>query len=192
PTIYGRREPLKKMTNGRGLGDAYRVAMNRIEAQGGAKSKLGMDTLMWVSRSERPMTADELCHALGVQIGSTDFNPESVPSIQTLLASCLGLVTVDQTGSTVRLVHFTLQEYLDSNSEIFRNPYAMMAEICLTYLKYDCVNKLSPTLNFAPSTTPFLEYASTYWGPYARNETTEGVKLLALPLLTSFDSHISA
>ena len=84
------------MTNGFGLGNAYRVALDRIEAQGGAKSRLGMATLMWISRSERPMTEDELCHALGVQIGSTDLNPQTIPPIQTLLASCHGLVTVDK------------------------------------------------------------------------------------------------
>src|SRR5437588_3692675 len=180
------------MTNGLRLGSAYRVALDRMEAQGGAKSRLGMATLMWISRSDRPMTADELCHALGVQTGSPDLNPETIPPIQTLLVSCHGLVTVDKVGSTVRLVHLTLQEYLDGHLEIFRNPYATMAEVCLTYLNYDCVNILSPTLGCAPPTTPFLEYSSRYWGPYARNETTEEVKSLALSLLLNFDSHISA
>src|SRR5437868_4774077 len=165
------------MTNGLGVGNAYRGALDRIETQGGAKSRLGMATLMWVSRSQRPMTADELCHALGVQIGSTNLNYESVPSIQTLLASCLGLITVDKVKSNVRLVHFTLQEYLDSHSEIFRNPFATMAEVCLTYLNYDIVDLVSSSLDLATLVAPFLEYASTYWGPYARNETTESVIL---------------
>jgi len=191
-TIYDRREQLKRMTNGQGLGDAYGVALDRIKAQGTGKSRLGMAALMWISRSERPMSSDELCHALGIQIGSTDPNPDGIPSIQTLLASCLGLVTVDKGGSAVRLVHFTLQEYLNSCPEVFQNPYAVMAQACLTYLNFECVRKLPPSLNPDPQEHPFLNYASSYWGYYARNDTTGRVKTLALRLLDKFDSHISA
>ena len=191
-TIYDRRERLKRMTSGQGLNDAYSVMLDRIKGQTGGKSKLGMAALMWISRSEQPMSADELCHALGVHIRSTDPNPDSIPSIQTLLASCLGLVTVDEEKSKVRLVHLTLQEYLNSCSDIFQNPYAVMAEVCLTYLNFDCIRKLPSTLDAAPHKYPFLEHASCYWGHYARNQTTDGVKSLALQLLDGFDSHISA
>ena len=191
-TVYQRRERLKRMTNGRDLGDAYHATLERIKAQSWGKSRLGMAALMWISRSVRPMRAEELCHALGVQIGSTNPNPDNIPSIRTLLASCLGLVIVDREEPTVRLVHFTLQEYLNSRSEMFQSPYAVMAEVCLTYLNFDCIKSLPPTLDAAPQENPFLQYASSYWGHYARNETTDGVKSLALQLLDGFDSHISA
>jgi len=191
-TIYDRREQLKRMTSGGGLNDAYDVTLDRIRGPTVGKSKLGIGALMWISRSERPMSADELCHALGVQIGSTDPNPDSIPSIQTVLASCLGLVTVDKEESKVRLVHFTLQEYLNSCSNIFRNLYAVMAEVCLTYLNFECIRKLPLTLDAAPYKYPFLQHASCYWGHYARNQTMEGVISLALQLLDRFDSQISA
>ena len=48
------------MTNEFGLGNAYRVAFGRIEAQGGAKSRLGMATLMWISQSEWQVTMEEI------------------------------------------------------------------------------------------------------------------------------------
>jgi len=191
-TVYQRREQLKRMINGRGLGDAYSVTLDRIKVQGEGKSRLGIAALMWISRSERPMGAEELCHALGVQIGSTDTNVDNIPSIQTLLASYLGLVTVDNEGSSLRLVHFTLQEYLNSRSDVFRNPYAVMAEVCLTYLNFNRIRELPPTLDNAPQNHPFLEHASCYWGHYVRNRTTEGVKSLALRLLDEFNCHISA
>ena len=190
-TIYQRREQLKRMTNGGSLGNTYGVTLDRIRQSGG-KSRLAMAALMWISHSERPMSADELCQALGVQTGSTVPNPDNIPSIESLLASCLGLVIVDKEESTVRLVHFTCQEYLNSRSEMFQNPYAVMAEICLTYLNFDCIRELSPTLDAAPQEYPFLKHASSCWGHYARNKTTECVKSLALQLLDRFDSHISA
>ena len=190
-TIHDRREKLKRMTSGRGLNDVYRVALERIKGQPVGKSKLGMAALMWISRSERPMSANELCDALGVQIGSTDHNPDSIPSMQTLLASCLGLVAVDQAGSVVRLVHFTLQEYLYSCSEIFQNAYSVMAQVCLVYINFDCIKRLPPFEFTATRTYPFLRHASCYWGHYARNGTTESVKSLALQFFDGFDGHIS-
>ena len=150
-----------------------------------------MDTLMWISRSERPMTTEELCAALGVEIGSNDINSSNIPPIEALLASCLGLVTVDE-RSRVRFLHFTFQEYLNGHPEYFENPCSVIAEVCLTYLNYDSVNKLSPTLRRAPKEAPLLQYASNYWGLFARNGMTEGVKSLALQLLNDFDRHISA
>jgi len=45
-TIHQRREQLRRMTNGRGLGDAYLQTLDRIKEQGGGKSKLGIAALM--------------------------------------------------------------------------------------------------------------------------------------------------
>jgi len=69
-------------------GDAYGATLDRIEGQGGKKARLGMATLMWISHSERPLEADELCYALAVEIGSPNLNPGNIPSIETLLACC--------------------------------------------------------------------------------------------------------
>ena len=57
------------MTDGFGLGDAYSATLGRIKRLGGEKARLGMATLMWISHAERPLKADELCHALAVEIG---------------------------------------------------------------------------------------------------------------------------
>ncbi|RPB02913.1 hypothetical protein L873DRAFT_1801487, partial [Choiromyces venosus 120613-1] len=181
-TIHKRREQLKKITSGGlGLDDAYRETLSRMAKRGG-QSKLGMDALMWISRSERPMTSKELCFALGVEIGSQDVNSQNIPDIKTVLASCLGLVTVDE-RSTLRLVHFTFQEYLNSHPDYFGNAYTTLTEICLTYLNHDSVNEISVDHTSAPKGAPFLEYASTYWGFFVTHGMTEGVKSLVLQLL---------
>jgi len=162
-TIHKRRERLKLMTSGLGLDDAYDATLDRIKGQSKGKSALGMATLMWISRSQCPMHIGELCEALGVEIGTKDMEWDNIPSEKTLLASCLGLVTVDE-SSIVRLVHFTLQEYFNSHFEHFNKPQEEMAEVCLTYLNFDSVNKISDSLNRAPAKTRFLQYASSYWG----------------------------
>jgi len=191
-TIRQRRKKLDEMTHGNGLGDAYTATLTRLKAQKGDKSALGLKVLMWVLYSERPLKAQELCHALGVEIGSVDPDPENVPALRTLVASCLGLVTVETSSSTVRLVHFTLQEHLSRDPTLFHSSHSTMAEVCLTYLNFRCVRDLLPTLYWAPATTPLLEYASIYWGSHTRKGMTENIKTLALRLLDRFDEHISA
>jgi len=147
---------------------------------------------MWLSHSERPLRADELCHALGVEIGPTDLNSQNIPAIETLLGCSLGLVTVEASLYTVRLVHYTLQEYLSNNTDIFHSPHSMIVEVCLTYLNFRSVRDLPPILDRSPSPTSLLEYASCYWGTHARREITESANALALRVLDGFDKHVSS
>ena len=191
-TIYKRRKRLEEITKGKGLGDAYAATLTRIKSQNGSKSRLGMEALMWISHSERPLKAIELCQALGVEKGDTDQNVGSVPAIETVLRCSLGLVTVEASSSTVRLVHFTLQEHLSNASSLFHSPHSMMAETCLTFLNFRCIRDLSTTLNSPPIVAPFLGYASCFWGIHARKELSARVKLLALKLLDGYDRHISS
>jgi len=147
---------------------------------------------MWVSHAERPLHVDELCHALGVEDGSIDLNIQNIPAIETLLACSLGLVTVEKSSSTIRLVHYTLQEFLSHSPNLFVKPNSMIAEVCLTYLNFRYIRGLSPTVYSAPPAIPFLTYASCYWGAHARRETTESVKTLALQLLSAYENHVSS
>jgi len=194
-TIAERRKKLEEMRRGNGLSDAYTATLTRLRAQPGNKSILGLKVLMWVLNSQRPLGVEELRHALGVEIGSVDLDPKNVPTLRTILSSCLGLVTVEASSQTFRLVHFTLQEHFTSDPTLFNNfynPHATIAEVCLTYLNFGSITTLSPSLREAPSTIPFVDYASCYWGEHTRREMTENVKVLALRLLDRFDEHISA
>jgi len=191
-TIRQRRKKLDEVKRGNGLSDAYTATLTRLKTQERGRSTLGLKVLTWVLYSERPLREEELCHALGVEMGSVDLDPENVPALRILLASCLGLVTVEESSSTVRLVHSTLQEHLSRNPTLLRNPHSTIAEVCLTYLNFGKVRGLSPNPSSDPTTMPLLEYASYYWGEHTRKGMTENVQLLALKLLDRFDEHISA
>ena len=191
-TIYRRRERLRKTRDGLGLGDAYCVTIERAEAQGEGSWRLAMEALMWISHAERSLMVDELRHALAVELGSTNFNAENVPSMSTLISCCQGLITVDKEASAVRLIHSTLKEYLSTRPDLFSRPHSTMAEVCLTYLN----SKKLKALSTAPSPhildTPFLRYCSRHWGGHARRELSDFARSLALHLLQEYDSHISA
>ena len=196
------------MTNGLELGDVYGATIERIKAQDGDKSRLGMEALMWISHAERPLRAGELFHALAVQLGSTDFDVGNIPSMSTLLDCCQGLITVDKEASTVRLIHFTLQEYLSTHPDIFSKSHSAIAEICLTYLNSQSVKALSTNLfpdaqnvgyhsiswrstSSLIQNALFLEYCSVYWGVHAKRELSGCGRSLALGLLKEDYGQIS-
>ena len=180
------------MKNCLDLGGAYGATLGRIKAQGGEKARLGMATLMWVSHSRRPLQVHELCHAIAIRIGSTNHNSDDIPTLSTLINCCQGLVTLEKSGSTIRLIHFTLQEYLRVHPDLFNRAHSTMAETCLTYLNFQDIKDVSVGPPSDPRDTPFLEYSSLYWGTHMRMELSDCSNTLALQLLDRFDSHISA
>jgi len=150
------------MANGLELADVYGTTIERIKGQAGDKSRLGMTALVWISHAERQLQVDELWDALEVQLGSTDFDASDIPSVSTLVKCCQGLITVDKEASTVRLIHFTLQEYLCAHPDIFAKPHSAIAEICLTYLNSKLVKALLAAHSLDTQITPFLKYCSVY------------------------------
>ena len=179
------------MSDGLGLGDVYGTTIERIMAQDRDKARLAMAALMWISHAERPLEADELCHALIVELGSKDFNAGNIPSITTLVGYSQGLITVDKDTSTVRLIHLTVKEYLSARSDIFNRAHAAMAETCLTLLNSTQVRALSADPSAVPYDKPFLRYSSVYWGVHAKRELSNRARSLALELFQEYDSHNS-
>ena len=190
-TAYGRRKKLETIAQGLDLKDVYGATLQRIKEQGGEKARLGMRALLWISHSERLLQLDELFHALAVEIGSMDLDAKRIPSVETLLSCCLGLVVVDREASTVRLIHYTLQEYLYTCPDLFGATHSIMAETCLTYLNFQTIKEIPAALLTLPQSTPFLKYSSLYWGAHARREASKSVVSLALKLFSQIESHIS-
>ena len=190
-TIHRRRQKLSAMTDSLGLGGAYDATLGRITGQGREKARLGIAALMWISHAERPLKADELCHALAVEIGSPNLNIDNVPSIGTLLASCQGLVMVEKEASTVRLIHLTLQECLRANLDLFGAAHSTMAETCLIHLNSQQVKAFSISPFPDLQDTLFVEYSSLYWGVHAKRDFSDCAKQLALKLFDSYNCHIS-
>ena len=191
-TIRQKRQALDRMANGLGLQEAYNTTLDRIRQLDGEKSRLGMAALMLVLRCERPLRSEELCHALGVDLVVEEFTTDNVPSVRTVLACTLGLITIDKNASTVRLLHLTLQEYLGASPTLFETPQSMMAEICLAYLNSPSARRPLPDLYQALEELPFLEYATHFWATHAAREVTEQVKSRAVRLLDGYESHVSA
>ncbi len=82
---------------------------------------------------------------------------------------------MDEQTSTVRLVHKSLQDYLDTRSDLFDSRYDTLAETCLTYLMFQSVithskavaNKVEAPKD-ALHDLALVEYAACHWGHHLR------------------------
>jgi len=157
----------------------------------GGGTKLAMAALMWICHAERPLRIDELRQALAVEIGSTDFDSENAPSVGALLGCCQGLITVDKEASTVRLIHYTVQEYLCAHPDLFNQPHSVIAESCLTYLNSPQVKNHSSHTSPDYQTMPFVKHSSRYWGTHANRELSDQARALGLRLLSQYEGHPS-
>lgn len=114
------------------------LAMEHIklqDSQSPTRANRAMRTLMWLSHSRRPLTIYELQHALATKTGNAQFYPGNLVNTVLLAESCLGLVTVDEETSTVRLVHSSVNDYLQEHSEeLFSCGHGRLAIDCLNYL----------------------------------------------------------
>ena len=178
-------------TTGLDLDNVYAQTLRRIKEQKGVKSRFGIEVLMWVSHAERPLRIDELCHALAVEMGATDIDLENIRPQDIVLGGCLGLAMVDKETSTVRLIHYSLQEYL-SRPGALPDAHRTLSQTCLTYLNYDQVKRLRADNVSNLGDMRFLEYSSLHWGSHAKIELSDYAKSLALELLPRYDSHISS
>ena len=191
-SLARRKKMLRKVAmTGVDLDSVYTQTLQRIKEQKGDRSRLGMEVLMWVSHAERPLGIDELRHALAVEMDSTDLDPENIRPQDTVLGSCLGLAVIDAETSTVRLIHYTLQEYL-SRPGILPDVHNVLAQSCLAYLNYKQVKGLPANKVPNLEDMPFLEYSSLYWGRHAKVKLSDRAKYLALELLNRAGNHISS
>ena len=190
PTAGEMEEALEAMP--RNLHEAFKETIVRIQRQPDGRKRLGMNTLMWISHAKSPLNVQDLSIALAIRSGQTSLNPRYCPSQKAMVECCLGLVTVDEETSRIRLVHYSVQEYFqDQKQEMFPFGEDHIAEMCLTYLFFDSFSRgCSETetgIIARMKQYPFLEYAGSYWGHHVRHSQSDRVEKLAFDFLHSKD-----
>ena len=153
------------------LDEAFHGTIIRVTEQSPELFKKAAKIMAWIHLAERSLTVSELLSSLAIRDSDASFNPRGIPIRETLLNCCHGLAVVDQETSTVRLVHYSLQEYLSRQDRILGFTkvewHMKMAHTCLTFLKFPSV-----TAGEAPeqngSTVTLLSYAATQWGHHLR------------------------
>ena len=114
----------------------YDDMMIRIEAQNSRRATLAKRALFWVIYALRPLTTEELQHALSVEQGDSAFDKDGISRIEVLLSTCACFLEVQ--NNTLVLVHYTAREYFRNRGEgLFPAAHANIATTCLTYLLFD-------------------------------------------------------
>ena len=80
-------------TGKEGLDKAYEDTVNRIENQRQGIRELAKKMLFWIVFAKRPLTTEELRHALAVESGRRSLDIRNLYLIEDMVSSCAGLVT---------------------------------------------------------------------------------------------------
>ena len=100
-TAWDIRKALENLP--REVNDTYDEAMKRIQSQSGVDRKLAERILSWITYSRRPLTYQELQHALAVTPQMTDMITEALVDKCRLIDICAGLVVIDNQSHIIRL-----------------------------------------------------------------------------------------
>ena len=187
------------------LGQAFENTIQRIEDEPRNRRRVATEALMWVSHARRPLRVDELCHALATKLGDTELDQDDLLPPRAIVESCSGLLVLDDESSTIRLVHYTLKDFLHSRgAQLLRQEETHITQVLITYL---CFNEVSDSttketqkgnkgsdnddelLICLPS---FLEYAATNWGHHAKISKSSEINELALAFLENAPKLASA
>ncbi|KAJ5185641.1 NACHT nucleoside triphosphatase [Penicillium cf. griseofulvum] len=130
--------------------------------------------------STRPLTVKELIHAHAVNLGEPPYlDYGSFYEQHDLVDICLGLIEIvatehykGQSHLTVRIAHFSVQEYLQSDRILHQNSRGFaiqtaaanteMAQICLVYILEPGLSRVVLEAT-QPTAFPLAHFAARYW-----------------------------
>jgi ankyrin repeat protein len=173
------------------LSEAFGETISRIQGLPASRSRIGMETLMYLAHAVRLLDIGELSELLAIHSGNyRGNNAKYRPSESMILQCCQGLITIDPTTLEVRVAHHSIQEFLLSNSNVlFPRATARFAVSCLRCLMSEDLRagpwETKDEIELRLDDHPFSEYASWFWGKYAK-ETEQDPEVHAA--LTDFFS----
>ena len=170
------------------LDGTYTQAVQRIEVQDEGAREPARRLITWITYAKRELTIREVQHALAV--GSDpdmkDFDDEFLLDVDILTSICAGLVIVDQASKTIRLIHYTTQEYFLRTS-MFPKERQGIAATCISYLSFDAF-KSGPcstveAIDDRIQRYPLYDYVTRNWGYHYSEAAEEGLGRKVLDLL---------
>ncbi|KAF5548267.1 ankyrin protein [Fusarium mexicanum] len=183
-TLKKMKDALSNLSSGPKAYDiAYKKAMERITGQDQDSKELAMHVLSWITCARRVLKTSELQHAWAVEENAVTLDKENLPQIDDMISVCSGLVTVDTESGTIRLVHYTTQEYLDrTRDEWFPIVEREITMTCIRYLSFDVFKggfcKIQEEYEERLMRNPFYDYAYHNWGHHALMASMDGDQII--------------
>lgn len=147
----------------RPLDPTYDRAMEKLRSQPKNCVQLALNILSWLVKARRILNVEELRVAVSVMPGQYELDEWDLPDRTILTDVCAGLVRIDDKTDTIRLVHYTTQEYL--KKEIPKDADFYIAMACTTYLSFNVFagGTARNTKSRLGKSYPFLVYAARYF-----------------------------
>ncbi|KAF8417666.1 ankyrin repeat-containing domain protein [Tirmania nivea] len=148
----------------KGLTGVYDEIMNSIKSPG-CNFSLAKNALQWMLVSKCPLRPRELVVAAQLSPSTSGdsslLSGESMLAVELLIQSCEGLLLLDTRLDVVRFSHLSVQEYLETNNQIWDisniDMQLFVSESCLWTLQYSSLN------------SPLYDYAASYWFKHCRS-----------------------
>ena len=174
-----------------GLDAIYEDKLKRITNQKKANAKLARQALYWITSAHRPLSFEELQHALATTADDSTIDPNELTSEEDLIIYTIGLVTVGFENREVR-IHRTFHEYLQQHRDKwFPNAETDIALTLLTYMNFDDFALPIDDTHYGDlkgrlEQFPLLSYASQYWGEHVPQVCSEPkIQELCIKILSS-------
>jgi hypothetical protein len=175
------------------ISESYARTIERVSQQPEDFKRLAYHMLLWLSQARRPLLCLELSQAVAVEVGDVYLDKDNMPEEEIMTQVCMGLVVVDRDTSVIRLVHFSMQEYLQKHFESSSNARLIFAEkdmivkTCLTILLFDEFGKghcqSDPEFELRIQEYPIFLYAALNWAYHTGSEMSNESRKLALRFL---------
>ncbi|KAL7907265.1 purine and uridine phosphorylase [Trichoderma velutinum] len=162
------------------LDEAYHKAMERIHRQKGNLPKDAMIILAWIVNSKRPLAINDLQLLLAIDVEGLTINEDHFPTAEHILQACAPLVVIESGTQTVRLVHYTAQEYFERSS----NPWMeksqiIIANICLSYLSFSKIRSVFALsgVDYEDDEEILYKYVIEFWGHHTTEALAQGFEV---------------
>lgn len=148
------------------LNETFGDAIDRIKSQSQEYWQLARKVISWIFYAKRPLKIFELREILAVEPEDTKFDPSGLHEEDIILEVCCGLVSIDEQDKTIRLVHYSLQEYLITCWHgHWPEAEEIVAASCIAYLTLEDVS-IHLYEYKEPAHCQFLSYALQYWAEH--------------------------
>ena len=149
----------------------YEQALHRLQSQAEEDVELAELVLFWVVCARRPLTVLELqqMYAMATLPEGETLEEDDLPDGDILTSVCGGLIVGSAEPNSIRLVHYTAQQYFE---RVYEDRLPMersrITRIALAYLRLPNfsggVRETDDSMSDALRRYPFLTYAAHYWG----------------------------
>ena len=174
-----------------GLDAIYEDKLKRITSQKKANAKLARQALYWITLAHRPLSFEELQHALATSLDDSTIDINELTPEEDLIIYTIGLVTVGFENREVR-IHRTFHEYLQQHRDKwFPDANMDIALTLLTYMNFDdFALPIDDThyddLKGRLEQFPLMSYASQFWGEHVPQVCSQpAVQALCIKILSS-------